>query len=170
MNLYGAAKPSYSPHIAERQRPFAPTGAEASSRPQSSGMSAISSLHHGQWAMPVQSRTTQYRARSDFDFPYHSPAFGCGFRYHYPDALDDSLQLVKLKRPSGLDGLAHLHFMQALENEWGHASIRETAYGVSHRAPPGSRKLRESELQALQARERQEFEDLQRESIMNNIF
>mmetsp|Transcript_27035 Transcript_27035/g.62475 ORF Transcript_27035/g.62475 Transcript_27035/m.62475 type:complete len:171 (+) Transcript_27035:58-570(+) len=170
MHSYQAPKPSAFPGSGQRERPFTATGAEGYPGQQSSGTSTISSLHRGQWAMPVQSRTTQYRARSDFDFPYHSPAFGCGFRYHYPDSLDDSLQLVRLKRPSGLDGLAHLHFMQALENEWGHASIRETAYGVSQRAPPGSRRLRESELQALQARERQEFEDLQRESIMNNIF
>mmetsp|Transcript_653 Transcript_653/g.1337 ORF Transcript_653/g.1337 Transcript_653/m.1337 type:complete len:187 (-) Transcript_653:23-583(-) len=186
MNLYQAAMPylgmdqsestlmgnnfdrEAARRLTNQQRPGA--GQPQSQSQGVNSTASIQAMHPGNWVMPVQSRTTQYRSRTDFEFPYHSPAYGCGFRYHYPDSLDDTLQLTKLRRPTGLDGLAHMRFVQALENEWGHASIRETAYGVSRRAPPGSRRLRESELMALQARERQEYEEMQQESFMNAVF
>jgi len=86
--------------------------------------------------------------RYDSSFPYHDVAYGCGWRYHFPDNLDEEV----LKWPSDphapLMELRHSAFVSRTETEWHNAEFRESEHGVHHRWPPGTRRIKEPSRQA----------------------
>jgi hypothetical protein len=129
--------------------------------PAASAPQQLSSEH---MVVPVEVTHTKIRSRTDNQFAYHDPAYGCGFRFHYKDNLDDALLDLPVRHPTSLTQLAHQGFLQELQEEWGNAGLRETAVGLRRRWPPGSRRLRESELREMQAIEAEDQEDIVNET------
>lgn len=80
---------------------------------------------------------------TDHDFPYHDPAFGFAWRYHYTDSLDLQLNEVQVdQKRAPLEELAHQAFLRETEIEWERAHGRSAGEGGYHR-PPGIRRVPE---------------------------
>lgn len=68
---------------------------------------------------PVVQVTTNVReARYDSDFPYHDPAFGCGWRYHYPDTIDEEVRNFAFLEDTPLDALLQRSLANLVDNGW----------------------------------------------------
>lgn len=81
----------------------------------------------------------------DHDFPYHDAAYGCGWRFHYPDNLDEALLHMPTYRPTPMEEMRHAAYEEQMKQEWVNAHVAESQYGVRHRHLPYSRRVRNPE-------------------------
>jgi len=91
----------------------------------------------------VSVKRTPQVDRYDTSFPYHDVAYGCGWRYHFPDNLDEEALKWPTDRHAPLMELRHSAFVSRTETEWHNAEFRESEHGVHHRWPPGARRIKE---------------------------
>lgn len=81
---------------------------------------------------------------TDHDFPYHDPAYGFGWRYHYTDSLDLQLNEVRVdQKRAPLEELAHAAFLRETEDEWERAHGRSQGDVSTVHRPPGIRRVME---------------------------
>jgi hypothetical protein len=91
----------------------------------------------------VSVKRTPQVERYDTSFPYHDVAYGCGWRYHFPDNLDEEVLKWPTHQHAPLMELRHSAFVSRTETEWHNAEFRESEHGVHHRWPPGARRIKE---------------------------
>lgn len=91
---------------------------------------------------PVTHTFKQFAPHYDHDFPYHDPAFGSGWRFHYPDNLDEALLNMGTYKPTPLEDMRHAAYESQMKEEWINAHVAESQYGVRHRHLPFSRRVR----------------------------
>jgi len=91
---------------------------------------------------PVTHTFKQYAPHYDHDFPYHDPAFGSGWRFHYPDNLDEAMLNMGTYKPTPLEEMRHAAYESQMKDEWINAHVAESQYGVRHRHLPFSRRVR----------------------------
>lgn len=91
---------------------------------------------------PVTHTFKKVAPHYDHDFPYQDPAFGAGWRFHYPDNLDEALINMGTYKPTPLQEMRHAAYEKQMKEEWLNAHVAESQYGVRHRAVPFSRRVR----------------------------
>lgn len=129
---HGSMPPGWGPPGAG-QHPGHPGGPAAPDRNGNVQMTAVTVIDRGVG-----------QTLTDHDFPYHDPAYGFGWRYHYTDSLD--LQLSEQQfdhKRAPLEELAHEHFLRETENEWERAHGRHNGDQGHHHRPPGIRRVPE---------------------------
>mmetsp|Transcript_104768 Transcript_104768/g.291773 ORF Transcript_104768/g.291773 Transcript_104768/m.291773 type:complete len:198 (+) Transcript_104768:91-684(+) len=93
--------------------------------------------------VPVTETTKPYVQEMDSAFPYHDVCFGCGWRYHHPDNLDEKVLGLRERKATHLAAMQHAAFVRASEEAWHAAHFRDTLAGVHHRWPPSVRRVQE---------------------------
>lgn len=83
---------------------------------------------------------------TDHDFPYHDATHGCGWRFHFPDNLDEQWTQTKVYKQTPFQELLHKRDEETWQDMWDNAYMGEShENGWYHRRPPFSRRVRDPE-------------------------
>mmetsp|Transcript_106116 Transcript_106116/g.269469 ORF Transcript_106116/g.269469 Transcript_106116/m.269469 type:complete len:231 (+) Transcript_106116:72-764(+) len=114
-------------------------GAEAAAA--NAALAAGTPLPVGWEVVQVTQSTPQVRLESDTNFPHHDPTFGCTWRYHFPDNLDEQLLQMNTYKPTPLQQLRHEAYIKNTEEAAMHG--RHMGFGFSNHPPPRIRRVHE---------------------------
>jgi hypothetical protein len=89
--------------------------------------------------------TYKYPGNEDYDFPYHDPAYGTGWRYHYPDDLDRDWRHNQMATKTPLQALLDHGEEEGWQDMWEEAHMAIHEHGWRHRPLPFSRRVRDPE-------------------------
>jgi len=79
------------------------------------------------------------------DFPYHDPAYGMGWRHHYPDDVDDSWMGGGMYSKTPFQQLLDRREEETWQDLWEDAHMGVSEHGWRHRPVPFSRRVRDPE-------------------------
>lgn len=95
---------------------------------------------------PVTHTWKNCYGREDSDFPYHDPAYGTGWRYHYPDDLDEHwMNEMSMYTKTPFQELLLRREEETWRDLWEDAHMGISEHGWRHRPLPFSRRVRDPE-------------------------